>query len=70
MTTKPTHDTLGEEKIYINCDRCGLEMQITGDGQARVTKHVVYKNATLCLRCARIRDFDDDNPIMYPNYEK
>ena len=55
-----------EEKIYIDCDRCGNHMQIAGGGMEQVDNFVEYKNATLCPKCARIRSFDDDNPIMYP----
>ena len=55
-----------EEIVYIDCDRCGETMQITGGGAKRVIDYATYTNATLCLRCAKIRQFDDDNPIMYP----
>ena len=59
-----------EEEIYTDCDRCDMSMQITGDGPERVINYVVYKNATLCSKCAKIRQFDDDNPIMYPSSQR
>jgi len=55
-----------EEKTYIDCSRCGEQMQVTGGGPERVQYYVEYKNAVLCLRCAEKRAFDDDNPVLYP----
>jgi hypothetical protein len=54
-----------EEKRYINCDRCREEMQVSGDGPERVYRYEVYENGTLCLRCAKVRQFDDENPILH-----
>ena len=54
-----------EEKRYIDCDRCGVSVQISGGGPDRVYSYTEYKNGTLCNRCAKIRNFDDNNPILY-----
>lgn len=50
------------EKIYFDCDRCGDRL-IADD---KIKNYVNYKNAVLCLKCSKIRQFDDGNPIMYP----
>ncbi len=50
------------ETFYQDCDRCGDQVKI----EHGVKSFVEYKNALLCLRCAKIRNFDDDNPVMYP----
>lgn len=52
------------KKIYIDCDRCGIQIEVEQQGN-RITSFVDYLNASLCLRCNKIRQFDDENPILY-----
>ena len=49
------------EKRYENCDRCGKEFEYNEE----IDNHILYANALLCLKCAEIRRFDDENPILY-----
>lgn len=51
--------------MKFDCDRCGEQVEITDNTET----YIRYKNADLCLKCAKIRRFDDDNPIMYPIYK-
>ncbi len=60
MTTT-NKDTINKETTYINCDRCGEQLQLSGE----IANHVRYKNGLICLQCSFKRKFDDDNPIMY-----
>lgn len=55
-----------EDKRYFECERCGNEFELN----EVIKSYVKYKNGLLCLQCARIRSFDDNNPILYPIYEK
>ena len=50
---------------YTYCDRCDEKIDL----DSIIVAGVNYKNAYLCLRCSKIRQFDDDNPIMYPIYK-
>lgn len=50
------------DKTYVECDRCGDEMEY----DKQIVNHVQYKNGVLCLKCAKIRLFDDENPILHP----
>lgn len=49
-------------KRYENCDRCGEELEYNPE---LIDNHILYANALLCLKCAGIRRFDDENPILY-----
>lgn len=48
-------------KRIIECDRCGETMEY----DFMIDNHVDYKNGRLCLRCVKIRKFDDENPILF-----
>ncbi len=54
-----------KEEMLSDCDRCEEQVSL----ETEVKSYVNYKNAFLCMRCAKIRRFDDDNPIMYPIYK-
>ena len=43
------------------CDRCGRVFEI----DPNIHNHQEYKNAILCLECVKIRNFDDNNPILF-----
>lgn len=51
-----------KEKIYIDCERCGEQLEVNHF----IDNCTQFKNGTLCKRCTRVRNFDDDNPILYP----
>ena len=46
-----------KEKLYVDCSRCGDTIELmTG-----FRDYVDYLNGTLCLRCNKIRRFDEEN---------
>lgn len=49
---------------YRDCDRCGRKIilgAIISEGERQ------YVNGLLCGICVRVRQFDDENPILYPS---